>query len=78
MSDYKITNGMSIVRETDGAFIPPDPANRDYADYLSWVEAGGVPDPYIAPTPPTPPTPLEKLQASGLSIADLKGLLGIA
>lgn len=34
-----------VQRLSDGAFIPFDPANRDYQEYLAWVEAGGVPDP---------------------------------
>lgn len=35
----------TVQRTSDGAFIPFDPANRDYQEYLAWVEAGGVPDP---------------------------------
>jgi hypothetical protein len=54
MSEYQQTNGASIIRSADGANIPPDPANRDYAKYLAWVEAGGVPDPYVAPPAPVP------------------------
>lgn len=56
MSDYQLTATDSIIRTADGACIPPDPANRDYAEYLAWVEAGGVPDPYVPPEP-VPPTP---------------------
>jgi hypothetical protein len=39
-----------LVRLADNAFIPPDPANTDYAAYLAWVEEGNTPDP--APVPP--------------------------
>jgi len=40
---YKLTNEPNvIVRLTDGAHIPADPNNRDYADYLAWLDAGGV------------------------------------
>ena len=35
-----------IVREEDGAFIPFDPANIDYQDYLAWLDAGNAPTPY--------------------------------
>lgn len=49
MSAYQLTAYGGIIRNTDGAAIPPDPANRDYASYLKWVQAGGVPDPYVAP-----------------------------
>ena len=41
-----------VVRD-DGAIIPPDPGNTDYAEYLAWVEAGNAPD-----QPPPEPAPL--------------------
>jgi len=34
----------AIIRTTDGACIPFDPANTDYQAYLKWLEAGGVPE----------------------------------
>jgi hypothetical protein len=34
-----------VKRLSDGAFIPLDPDNRDYAEYLAWVDAGNTPDP---------------------------------
>lgn len=42
---YKLTNSTTILRTTDGACIPADPANMDYAVYLRWIEEGNVPDP---------------------------------
>ena len=74
---YQLTASDCILRLADNAFIPPDPANTDYATYLSWVEAGNTPDP--APEPPAPQelTAQEKLEAAGLTIEELKGLLGI-
>ena len=56
MADYKLTATTGVIRSKDSAFIPADPANRDYEEYLQWVEDGGVPDPYVPP-PPVPPTP---------------------
>ena len=38
-----------IVR-ADGASIPADPENTDYAAYLEWLAAGGVPDMPPQPT----------------------------
>lgn len=50
MSEYKLNPGGSVIRLSDGASIPPDPANMDYAAYLAWVVAGGVPDPADPPS----------------------------
>jgi hypothetical protein len=74
---YQLTTYGSILRLTDNAFIPPDPANTDYASYLEWVEAGNMPEPASVVAPPVPLTPAEKLAASGLTVAELKGLLGL-
>jgi len=60
MAEYQLTAIEStVIRTEDGACIPNDPANRDYAEYLKWLEDGGVPDPYVEPPPPepAPPTP---------------------
>lgn len=48
MSAYSF-NAAGLVRNADGAFIPSDPRNTDYAEYLDWVEHGNVADPYVAP-----------------------------
>ena len=31
-----------IKRKSDGAWIPFDPANTDYQEYLEWVAAGNT------------------------------------
>ena len=51
---YQLTTGISIIRLSDGAFIPNDPGNRDYREYLAWLEAGNTPEPAPAPPPPPP------------------------
>ena len=33
-----------IQRKLDGAFIPFDPANTDYQEYLEWIADGNTPE----------------------------------
>ena len=51
---YQLTTGTSIKRLSDGATIPNDPGNRDYREYLDWLDAGNTPEPAPAPPPPPP------------------------
>jgi hypothetical protein len=38
-----------IKRIVDGAFVPKDPANTDYQDYLAWLAEGNEPLPADTP-----------------------------
>jgi hypothetical protein len=69
----ELSNG--IIRLSDKAFIPPDPANTDYAAYLEWINAGNIPEPAPEPLAPIELTLAEKLAASGLTVEELKQLL---
>ena len=42
-------NPKIIVRDSDGAFIPEDPINLDYQDYLAWLDEGNTPNAYVPP-----------------------------
>lgn len=58
---YKLTNSTSIFRTTDGAYLPNDPANTDYAQYLQWLSEGNTPEPADLPGEPTARELLNKL-----------------
>jgi hypothetical protein len=74
---YTLTQYPSVIRNADGACIPFDEANTDYQAYLAWVAEGNMPNPYDAPPPPKPLTAAEKLEAAGLTVDELKELLGL-
>jgi len=75
---YQLTTSNMILRITDETFIPPDPSNTDYAAYLAWLDEGNTPEP--APEPLAPPvlTTEQKLEAAGLTVAELKELFGLS
>jgi hypothetical protein len=69
---YKlIANSDSVRRLNDGAFIPADPANRDYREYLEWLDAGNTPLPADEPPAPNPLALAEAHIASYFSTARL-------
>ncbi len=41
---YKLTIFQTVQRLSDNAFIPFDPENTDYQEYLEWVAEGNQPE----------------------------------
>lgn len=64
MTMYQLTTNTTILRVQDGAGIPADPSNSDYAAYLIWLEQGNTPAPY------TPP-PVDRKAEIIASLADI-------
>ena len=64
--------------DTDGnvAWVPAIPENRDYAEFLA---SGETAAPYVPPaeTLPEKLTTEQKLEAAGLTVAELKELFGL-
>ena len=74
---YTWTNaGQTILKREDAdgivTWVPADPDNRDYAEFLS---SGATADPYVAPPVPPEPTLTEKLANVGIDLDELKALL---
>jgi len=74
---YQLTQGATILRIADRAYIPPDPANTDFQAYLAWLEEGNQPEPAPVPEPTPVLTTEQKLEAAGLTVAELKELFGL-
>jgi hypothetical protein len=42
---FSQTKPSCVIRLSDNAAIPFDPANTDYQAYLAWLEEGNTPEP---------------------------------
>ena len=68
---YQLTQSSHIIRIVDKAEIPADPANRDYAEYLAWLDDGNEPHPA---TEPEIPVPHQVTRAQGKAALIVAGL----
>jgi hypothetical protein len=64
---YKLNQSPSITRLSDGASIPADRANTDYANYLVWLDEGNTP----LPADPLPEPTYQELRAAAYPPASM-------
>jgi hypothetical protein len=65
-----------IVRDEDGAFIPFDPDNIDYQEYLAWLDEGNQPSPPPAnPAPPIEEPPPPDINEVNAQVQDIDARL---
>lgn len=69
---YTLNPNGGVIRDSDGAFIPADPLNTDYAAYLAWVATGNIADPVPSPPAPTQDQLIKQLTVAVQAIMDTK------
>ena len=80
MYQLTATNTIALPLENGSIVFLPVENNGtpEWREYQAWLDAGNTPEP--APAPPAPPAPLtteQKLNAAGLTVAELRTLLGL-
>ena len=59
---YSVLDEKIVIRASDKANIPMDEQNRDYKEFLRWVEDGGAPSLETTPIMESQPSELELLR----------------
>lgn len=68
----------TLIQKDDGVVFPVVSKNESGSRYyLEFVASGETPSDYVAPPEPEPLTAQQKLEKSGLTVDELKTLLGI-
>lgn len=62
---------------SEASFIPAIEGNIDYEEFLNTNAVAAAYTPQPEPPEPTPLTPTQKLEKAGLTVDELKTLLGI-
>ena len=78
---YQLTtdNAIKLPFENGSIMYLPreDNGTPEWAAYKAWLAEGNTPLPPDPIPEPEPLTPQQKLEASGLTVEELKGLLGL-
>ncbi len=78
---YQLTQQGSIILpigdKTTLHLPPEDNGTPEWAAYLAWLEEGNEPEPAPEPEPVPVLTTEQKLEAAGLSVAELRELFGL-
>lgn len=62
-----------IQRNSDGAFIPVDPDNTDYQEFIKWQMEGGMIEPPLSPpTPPIAEIPAPDIREVNAQVQDIE------
>lgn len=70
-------NTEAVVRKSDNMIIGPE-HEEEWSEYQTWLAKGNTPEPAEPLTELIEPTPQEKLANAGLTVDELKQLLGLS
>jgi hypothetical protein len=78
---YQLTTGTSIKLPLENGSIMLLPAENngtpEWREYQAWLDAGNTPEPAPEPEPIPVLTTEQKLEAAGLTVAELRELFGL-